>query len=184
VKKPKGILIILAVIVCSLFVAAPALATTRLNSYEKRIVSLVNQKRVSKGLPKLRVNARLVKAARSHSAQMGERKYFQHDTFRRDANGSLCRVRTWSKRIVRFGYTYQGYRYWKVGENIYHGANLYSSAEACFRHWMKSPAHRAVILTKAFRNIGVGAVKTDTGYKACGGAVWFYTMDVGRRIAR
>ena len=45
--------------------------------------------------------------------------------------------------------------------------------------WMKSPAHRAVILTKAFRDIGVGAVKTEDGYANIDGAVWFFTLDLG-----
>ena len=49
---------------------------------------------------------------------------------------------------------------------------------------MKSPAHRAVILTRAFRDIGVGAVKTTDGYGSIDGTVWFFTLDLGRRIAR
>ena len=48
--------------------------------------------------------------------------------------------------------------------------------------WMKSPAHRAVILTRTFRDIGVGAVKTEDGYGSIDGVVWFFTLDMGRRI--
>ncbi len=91
---------------------------------------------------------------------------------------------TWSSRIVRYGYTRQGCSYWKAGENIYYGAGLYSSPCLVVRAWMASPAHRAVILTKVFRDIGVGAVKTDDGYGNIDGVVWFFTLDLGRRVAQ
>ena len=94
------------------------------------------------------------------------------------------RPATWSSRIIRCGYTRKGYRYWRAGENIYYGSGLYSSPLAVVRAWMKSPAHRAVILTKAFRDVGVGAVKTSSGFRGIDGTVWFFTLDVGRRIAR
>ena len=45
-------------------------------------------------------------------------------------------------------------------------------------------AHRAVILTRVFRHIGLGAVKTDTGYGSIDGAVWFFTLDAGRRVVQ
>jgi uncharacterized protein YkwD len=150
VRPPKTILAVLAVAVCSLFLAAPALATVQLNSY-----------------------ARLVSAARGHSPEMGQVKYFSHYS----ASGE-----SWSRRVIRYGYKRSGYRYWWAGENIYWGAFLSSSPSECVRAWMNSKAHRTVILTRRFRDIGVGAVKTCSGYRGVGGTVWFFTMDVGRRI--
>ena len=44
--------------------------------------------------------------------------------------------------------------------------------------------HRAVLLTKVFREIGVGAVKIDDGYGNIDGTVWFFTLDLGRRVAQ
>ena len=171
----KGMIIVLIAMVCTLLLAAPALAATPLCSYEKQVAALVNKQRAKFGLPQLRVHNRLVEAARIHSADMGQRQYFQHDS----PSGE-----TWSSRIVRCGYTRRGYRYWKAGENIYYGSGLYSSPVAVVKAWMASKAHRAVILTKVFRNIGIGAVKTDTGYGSCEGTVWFFTLDLGRRIAQ
>lgn len=172
-KTPKGILIVLAVVIGTLLLAAPALAATQLNQYEKQLVTLVNKERAKRGLAPLRVNGKLVEAARGHSAEMGGLKYFDHDS----SDGE-----SWSSRVVRYGYARQGYAYWKAGENIYYGAQLWSSPVACVGAWMKSRAHRTVLLTKVFRDIGVGAVKTDSGYGSIDGPVWFFTMDVGRRI--
>ena len=172
-KSPKSIVIVLIVLVCTLLLATPALAAPTLNTYEKQLVCLINKARAKRDLPQLRVHAKLVNAARGHSTEMGEVKYFTHDS---------CDGETWSARIIRYGYTREGFDYWKVGENIYYGAGLYSSPVACFDSWMKSKAHRNVILTRAFRNIGVGAVRTETGYGSIDGPVWFFTLDVGRRI--
>ena len=172
-KSPKGILIVLIVVACSLLLAAPALATTQLNKYEKQVVTLINKERTKRGLAQLRVNAKLTESARGHSAEMGELKYFAHTS----PGGE-----NWSSRVVRYGYKRQGYDYWKAGENIYCGAMLYSSPVACVDAWMSSRSHRNVILTKVFRDLGVGAVKTETGYGDMDGTVWFFTMDIGRRI--
>ena len=46
---------------------------------------------------------------------------------------------------------------------------------------MASSTHRAVILTKDFRDMGVGAVSCD-GYGTVDGKVWFFTLDLGRRV--
>jgi len=175
VKTPKGIIIVLIAIVCSLFLAAPALASTSLNHYEKQLYRLVNKQRVKHGLAVLRLNQKLIGSTRAHSADMGEQKYFSHDS----PDGE-----TWSSRIVRFGYKRDGCRYWKAGENIYWGAGLYSDPVAVIDAWMKSKAHRAVILTRTFRDVGVGAVKTDDGYGNIDGTVWFFTLDLGRRITQ
>ena len=173
-KSRKGILIVLAVVACSLFLAAPALASTQLNSYEKQLVSLLNKERAKRGLSELRVNDTLVDSSRGHSADMAAANYFGHDS--QDPQGE-----SWSSRIVRYGYTRQGYDYWKAGENIYWGAQIYSSPVACVDAWMHSPAHRAVILTRNFRDLGVGAYKSDSGFQGVDGVVWVFTMDVGRR---
>jgi uncharacterized protein YkwD len=175
VKSPRGILLLFAVIVCALALAAPALASSPLNNYERQLVAAINKERAKHGLSALRLNAKLVDSARGHSADMSARKYFDHDS----PDGE-----SWSSRIVRYGYTREGCSYWKAGENIYYGSGLYSSPYVAVRAWMGSKAHRAVILTKTFRDIGVGAVKTEDGYANINGVVWFLTLDVGRRVAQ
>ncbi len=174
-RSPKGILLFFSVIVCALFLAAPALASGPLNNYEKQLVAAINKQRAKYDLAAVRVNAKLIDSARAHSADMAVRKYFEHDS----PDGE-----TWSSRIVRYGYTREGCSYWRAGENIYYGSGLYSSPYVAVTAWMGSKAHRAVILNRRFRDIGVGAVKTEDGYANINGVVWFFTLDLGRRVAQ
>ena len=152
--------------------AAPASVT--LNDYEKQVLALVNKERTERHLAKLTVSAKLTNAAREHSTEMGLMQYFTHDS----ASGE-----TWSKRIIRFGYTPKGCRYWKAGETLFWGAGLCSSPVNVVDSWMASPSHRKTILTKVFRQAGVGAVRSSGGYGECAEDVWFFTFDLGRRIA-
>jgi uncharacterized protein YkwD len=173
VKSRRGmfaLLVVLALLLLAAF-AVPALAGTDLNSYEQQLVKCVNQERAKKDLAKLKVQAALVEAARAHSADMGENKYLEHDSL----DGS-----SFADRIMQFGYDRDGYSMWKAGEDIAWGAGLYSSPVLIVDEWMASPAHRAVILNKSLREIGVGAVSTE-GYDAVEGTVWFFTLDAGVR---
>ena len=72
---------------------------------------MVNKARAKHGLAKLRLNAKLIAAARSHSAEMGELKYFDHDSRIRRAKSGR---RASSVSATRM----KGYRYWRAGENI------------------------------------------------------------------
>ena len=172
-KTRCGIVILLVALTAVLFASLPAVAPAgvSLNSYEKLLVKRINHERTKRHMAKLHVNDKLVDAARSHSADMGEKQYFEHDSLGGE---------TWSERIVRHGYTREGYATWKAGENIAWGAGLYSSPVAIVDQWMRSPMHRAVILTRHFRDLGVGAVSCD-GYGSVDGEVWFFTLDLGRR---
>ena len=164
----------LAAFVTLLFSTLPAIAsaTTTLNSYEHQLMKCVNHERTKRGLVRLRLNAALVTSARSHSSDMGVRKYFSHNV----PGGA-----TWTQRIIRAGYKRQGYRVWKAGEDICWGAGLASSPVAVVDAWMHSPGHRAVILAKSFRDIGVGAVKAADGGGQASCPVWFFTLDEGVR---
>ena len=166
-KTRCGIVIVLVALAALLFASLPAAApaSVSLNSYEQQIVKCINKERAKRHLVTLRVYAKLVDSARAHSADMGNRQFFSHNS----PSGE-----TWSRRIVRYGYTRKGYRVWKAGENIALGAGLSSSPVLIVDKWMKSSMHRAVILTKSFRDLGVGAVRDDT--------VWFFTLDLGRRV--
>jgi uncharacterized protein YkwD len=104
---------------------------------------------------------------------MGEEQYFAHPSLSGES---------YARRLVRFGYVKTGYKFWKVGENIFYGSGLFSSPVYVVQTWMKSPAHRAVILTSCFRDIGIGSYVAQKGYGGIDSPVTFYTIDLGRRI--
>ncbi len=133
--------------------------TIKLNYKEERTLRLHNQKRRSRGLRTLCVHPKLTKAARAHSRSMIKKDYFAH--------GSV------GSRLKHHGYN------WRVfGENIAGGTGSAASPRHIFKLWMNSSGHRANILDRRFREIGIG---TATGnYKGHKGYT-MYTVDFGRR---
>jgi uncharacterized protein YkwD len=130
---------------------------------------LINRERAARGLRRLRPNSRLGVAATRHSRDMVRRAYFSHDTA---GGGSFVR-RVLSARYVSRRAA------WSLGENIAWGAGRLASPAATVDAWMRSPGHRANILSRSFREIGVG-IAPGTPRRGVGpGAV--YTTDFGRR---
>jgi uncharacterized protein YkwD len=170
-KTKVALFVTLAVL--ATLVILPATASATLTPKEKQVVTLVNKIRANHGLAKLAVKPSLVRAARRHSAEMGAEQYFDHDSY----NGE-----SFARRLIRNGYKRAGFSFWKVGEDIAWGSGLYSTPEVIVDDWMHSKAHRAVILTKCFRNIGIGVRVCDAGYGDCTDPVTFFTLDLGRRI--
>jgi len=144
-------------------------ASIRLTPSERSVLVLVNHARTSHGLHALRVAGTLEKAARAHSRAMVARDYFSHNS----ATGAA-----FSSRLRAFGYSPSGCRSYGVGEIIGYSSSS-SAARSVFRAWMKSPGHRGVILTRSFRDVGVGAAKgTFCGLRG----VSMFTVDFGRRV--
>jgi len=148
--------------------AGPAHAVT-LTSPERHLLALVNATRVHHGLPRLTVVTSLERASRAHSRQMIADGYFGHSSYGGE---------TFAARLVRLGYSSAGYTSWTVGENIAYGSGSLGTPKAIFRSWMHSTPHRRIILTRRFRNVGVG--------RACGtyggvADVVFFTLDCGAR---
>ena len=114
---------------------------TRTVSIEERVIALVNEERLSRGLYELKRNSTLVESARAHSLDMAENRYFSHTS--RDGQ-------TAGERIRDAGYNWKTY-----GENIAAGQ---IDAEEVFQDWMESRGHRENILDPYFEDIGVGYV--------------------------
>ena len=114
--------------------------------YNGAILCLLNQQRAGRGLPALRMNSRLSSAAQGHSASMNHQGYFSHDS--PDGSG-------FEGRITASGYL-RGSRSWALGENIAWGSGFLGTPSAIVSGWMKSPPHRANILQRRFREIGIG----------------------------
>jgi uncharacterized protein YkwD len=132
---------------------------------------LVNEQRRQAGLAPLRENPKLDGVARAHSHDMVRRDYFDHT-----APGPV----TFDRRIRRSGYLSRAARY-DVGENLGEGTRLSATPESIVSAWMRSPEHRANILSADYRDSGIGvaaAVPASFGHGAPGAT---YTEDFGRR---
>ena len=131
------------------------------------VLCLHNRDRAAHGLPALRENAKLRTAADEHSAHMVDAGFFSHDA----PGGSDM-----ADRILGAGYARgQG---WSLGENIAWGSGSLATAAEIQRAWMESPGHRANILRRQFREIGIGVV-VGAPVGSGGGAT--YTADFGVR---
>jgi uncharacterized protein YkwD len=138
---------------------------------EQGVIAGINQIRRARGLRPVRNNARLAAAADFHSKDMARKGYFEHDS----ANGTAF----W-RRIERF-YPSRGFRSWTVGENLLWASQSYGPGFAV-REWMNSPPHRANILSREWREIGIGAVTVASApgeYR--GRSVTIVTADFGAR---
>ena len=154
--------------------ATPASRTRRTSAtaaLEAAVITRFNQIRRARGLRPLRHNSRLAAAADFHSRDMARKGYFEHDS----ANG----LAFW-RRIQRF-YPSRGFRSWTVGENLLWGSDTYDAGFAV-REWMASPPHRANILSREWREVGLGAVTVASAPGEFGGrAVTIVTADFGAR---
>ncbi|MFF5258867.1 CAP domain-containing protein [Actinomadura viridis] len=108
------------------------------SAIETTVATLTNKERTARGCAPLRIDSRLVTAARRHSQDMAANDYFDHTSRNGDS--------PWD-RMKAAGYTSPG------AENIAKG---YSTAAAVVEGWMKSPGHRANILNCGLKAIGVG----------------------------
>jgi uncharacterized protein YkwD len=106
-----------------------------LNNSEASLLQTMNSVRTKYHLAPLRVDVRLLRAARGHSADMMQRQYFAH--------GPVAgRVQA------------QGARGPVFGEDLAWGTEV--GAQWVVARWLASPSHRAVLLRKGFRRVGIG----------------------------
>jgi len=140
-----------------------------LSRYEAGVFWRQNRIRAEHGLRRLCVNPILERAARAHSREMLQKQYFSHDSY----DGQ-----SFYERLISFGYTPNGYRYWAVGENIAWGSGSYGRPAHIMNAWMHSPEHRANILNGDYREVGIGVSRgTFAGYRGAS----IYTVDFGVR---
>ena len=130
--------------------AAPAAAYStangvRLNAVEARLVTLVNNARSANGVPALIVATGTTDVARRWSAYQASRSAMQH-------NPNLARD------VAAAGSS----SWTALAENVGAGRD----ADAVFSTYMNSSTHRANILSRSFRYLGIGwAERPDgTGY--------------------
>lgn len=154
--------------------SASQTANERLGDLDQQVLAEVNRTRIEHGMKRLVVSNGLQRAAVVHSQQMLDRGFFAHDT----PNGA-----PFAKR-VRGYYRSDGYSSWSVGENLLY-SNDGITAQMAVEAWLDSPDHRENMLSPAWREIGVAAVRSPVAGGTFGGkATWVITMDFGARSGR
>jgi uncharacterized protein YkwD len=158
--------------------AAPARAKTSrrsivaLSAVESSLLARVNSIRRSHGLRALSISLALSAAAAYHSRQMIVHGFFEHES---RGGGAF-----W-KRVECF-YGSAGFRAWEVGENLAYGSPDLSAA-ATVRMWMNSPGHRENLLSRRWREIGLGVLHVGSAGGEYGGSpVTVVTADFGYRV--
>ena len=142
--------------------------TENLGAVRAAVVCLHTQIRVQHHLPVLGENSRLRHAAVAHSADMVSERYFEHTT----PSGTTLLDRLRSAAYMRSDQAYA------VGENIAWGSGSLATPANIMRAWMASPGHRANILRRAYREVGVGIV---SGLPSDGTIGATFTADFGVR---
>jgi len=135
-------------------------------------VCLVNAEREARGLPALAQDRRLARSATGHAGDMVQRGYFAHES--PDGIGLY-------ERLVASGYL-TGYGLLAGAEDIGWGEGVLATPRAIVDAWMSSDGHRAVVLSRRLREIGIGVAIGSP--RAATGPSATYAADFGARTAR
>lgn len=120
-----------------------------------RVLAIVNAERAEAGCRPVKANAALDRAATGHSVDMMKKNYFSHTS--QDGRDFVARVKA------------AGYPHGRLGETIAGGQ---TTPESVMESWMASKGHRDIILTCAYREVGIG-------YAKGGSMKHYWTMDFG-----
>ena len=133
-------------------VTATAGASPQVDSKERAIVRVINRQRARYGLAAVRTSRRLARAADFHSWEMLDADYFAHES--RDGGPFDQRVRRYADHNT-------------LGETLAMlGGCGNGSARKVVRMWMNSSGHRAILLSGAYRRVGIGKRAGDLGGSA------------------
>jgi uncharacterized protein YkwD len=108
------------------------------------VVCLINKKRTRNHLKPVHPDEALAAAAQAHTNAMTSQNFFSHE-----GDG------TPASRASAAGYM-AGARAWGVGEDLFWGIARRSTPRATVNAWMHSAPHRSVMLSRSFRQVGVG----------------------------
>ncbi|MDX5350229.1 MAG: CAP domain-containing protein [Paracoccaceae bacterium] len=120
---------------------APVLPMPVAAGVEETVLAGINAARAKAGCAPLRINAKLMAAAKSHARAMAEQNFFGHT----GKDGSR-----FSNRIKRQGYSYRA-----AAENIAAGQK---SASQVVGNWLGSSGHRRNILNCRLKETGIAVV--------------------------
>jgi len=110
------------------------------------LVCVIGTERGARGLAPVRENRLLTLAAQRHADDMVARGYFGHVT----PGGA-----TLANRVGATGYM-RSWPAWELGEAIAWAQEPLDTANTFVQAWLASPEHRAILLDRGFRDVGVG----------------------------
>ncbi|MDX6409705.1 MAG: hypothetical protein QOE13_2776 [Gaiellaceae bacterium] len=125
----------------------------------RSLLAEVNRTRRAYGLRPLAYSAPLANAATEHSRALASAGMFTHSW---PTTGQL--FASW----IRGFYSARSFRTWSAGENLLWASPGFNPADAV-QQWLDSPTHRRVLLTKSWRELGIGVVSATGAPGAYGG---------------
>ena len=126
-----------------------------LTANEQQLLDLTNQARANSGLPMLRMDPRLCRAARQHSANMARYNSMSHSLDGRSHQNRAAEA---------------GYPSGMVAENI---CGSQRDPQSAIYTWLNSSGHRANMLSYQYADLGVGIGYSNNGLP-------YYTQVFGR----
>lgn len=144
--------LLLAIIAC-LFIGIAVLAQMSYTNFlpiiyviapEEKLLDLINAERWAQGLDTLSTHATLTQVAEAHSQDMIDRDFFAHI----DPDGLGP-----GERLDSAGYEWRAW-----GEAL----GLEATPAKMFNSWMMHPAHRDIVLSPVYSEIGLGYVAGGT----------------------
>ena len=141
------------------------------NAIERPLLAAINAERQRRGLKPLRPSRALAQAADGHARAMGTDGFFAHES--RDGTSASARIRR--------HYRVEGYGRWLTGETLLWRSPGVGPQEA-LALWLASAPHRRVLLSPAFREVGIAAVRATRAPGVFGGrGVTIVVADFGAR---
>ncbi|MDM7932688.1 CAP domain-containing protein [Tabrizicola sp.] len=123
----------------------------------KEVLGILNAARAKAGCGPLKINSKLMSAAKTHATNMAQKDFFGHA----NKDGSK-----FSNRVKR-----QGYKYRMVAENIAAGQ---ATARQVANDWLGSAGHRRNILNCKLKDTGVAVAYQASDKPMMGNSKPFY----------
>ena len=112
------------------------------------LVCEINAARSSAGRAPVRSRPALVDAARGHSNDMVERRYFAHETPEGEGPDDRARDAGYLRHAAE----------WRIGEVLLWSRGEELTAAHAVELWLASPSHKRVMLSRHYRDVGAGQV--------------------------
>jgi uncharacterized protein YkwD len=146
---------------------AQAASAASNSTYRQRLFLAINEVRQQHHLRPLLLSKGLRQAAQHHSRDMVRRNYFAHTSPRGVTLADRIRASVFKTRGS-----------WSAGENLAWGSGSIGSPRNVIRMWLRSSSHRAILLSRTWRFVGIGR-STGRFQGQSNAAVW--TADFGHR---